>query len=1113
MRPKRSPPGDPDRSGDSGGLYSITHAVRAPRGGGRGRGGGDPGAGGGGDGSGDSGGGGGGATAPPTPLAVPATARQPVPAGAMASASTASVALAVPRPLLVPALTDDAAAKHAWLAKLKTPAWGPAKAASAVKQPGALVVANRPNGPVTMDEDAAKAAWQPMMQSHDWGVATASGASGGGAPSDESAPAPPPPAIGRVAVDDVATKLMGWLGTRRAWVPSLDAEVLARAEVALSEAAVDAATMADVSAQCESGDAGACKIVNFAEDAKRTWLSSLDASSWEAAARAVAELAAAARSVAPRTDGDATRDVESAAWTSKLDAPGWSDAALVMSKVAAEAAQMQLLVEQCKSGDTEVCEGLFMEMAKREWLAQLDVPGWARVATATSEVSIETPAEGASADGAAAALPSLPASAARPEAPPASADGSAKERAARAAWLVKQDAQREATDSAESSSALGVSATAAPDSAPPVDEAAAKAAWLARQQAPTSDKTVADAPTPPPTTASPMATAPSPVVSPTPSPDPPAASVVAPDEHSALLAGAARAKWLRSYMAPPEGGVDGEDGVASQAVEPAEHDAPTERSIADAPSSPAPPVASLETDASVDSPPRSATAPPGEQALSVGAGGGDAEVGDAAGGEAEAGWLGEATAAVAKMAELAERCESGEEPACDELTSEEETKREWLARLDPPAWDDTAVAALGAKYEADVDAADEAVRTSRLAFAALQHAEADDSASPSTILELARAAEESLAKAKAALAIAASSHQAKAAAEKAEEAQAETAEEAQAETAPSKASARTSRPSKRQPARGVTSTHPAPHARTPIMSAPASPLAPEVEAEPAIVDTRIAGCKVAWPSTANAADPPQTPVPNATNASDASFSADAAPEIAPAAVMQLPLVAVAACDTAPGTANEAVVEAARRLTVSASASAPASPYAMTDVLKRPSPMAAPAIGAVSPPKAALSSASAPAAATAAADTTSRRDAKAAARAAFMREAKDAFLRSKASSKPGGVSQSSVLAATDRAAGLFTGSMVAGAALDDDQGLPLHALSVGALPNGYDASLSVGGALRIAQQRRRRAHDASKARGVVRLVFTHLRSVVPASTEGVLVVPPGLLQSHGETAQP
>jgi len=46
----------------------------------------------------------------------------------------------------------------------------------------------------------------------------------------------------------------------------------------------------------------------------------------------------------------------------------------------------------------------------------------------------------------------------------------------------------------------------------------------------------------------------------------------------------------------------------------------------------------------------------------------------------------EVAGAAAVTADLAEKCESGEDAACDLLTREEEAKQAWLARLDAPTW-------------------------------------------------------------------------------------------------------------------------------------------------------------------------------------------------------------------------------------------------------------------------------------------------------------------------------------------------------------------------------------------------------------------------------------------
>jgi len=71
-----------------------------------------------------------------------------------------------------------------------------------------------------------------------------------------------------------------------------------------------------------------------------------------------------------------------------------------------------------------------------------------------------------------------------------------------------------------------------------------------------------------------------------------------------------------------------------------------------------------------------------------------------------------AAAEAAKMAALEERCDSGEDTACDALSKEEEAKKRWLARLDVPTWGQAAAAVASVAADVTASAADLSPRLS-----------------------------------------------------------------------------------------------------------------------------------------------------------------------------------------------------------------------------------------------------------------------------------------------------------------------------------------------------------------------------------------------------------------
>lgn len=143
----------------------------------------------------------------------------------------------------------------------------------------------------------------------------------------------------------------------------MDANVMNRAAKQIESVALEAAKVAVIEAECDSGDQVSCHVLSKEDDAKRAWLSKVDAASWGAAAASITEAAAA-----PSMSEDAAKR----AWLARLDTSKAGNAAAALSSVVAEAAQMAAMEAACDGGDDKACDTLSREeAAKLEWLAKL----------------------------------------------------------------------------------------------------------------------------------------------------------------------------------------------------------------------------------------------------------------------------------------------------------------------------------------------------------------------------------------------------------------------------------------------------------------------------------------------------------------------------------------------------------------------------------------------------------------------------------------------------------------------------------------------------------------------------------------------------------------------
>lgn len=208
----------------------------------------------------------------------------------------------------------------------------------------------------TVNEEHAKLKWLAKLDTPTWGTGVVT----------------PTSRTSAQASDDYEAK--------KAWLARLDEPgIWGRATALVADIAEEALVM-----EAASEDIPAAKMSE--EEAKVAWLAKLDVPSW---GKAVAAMSAVETWIAQETGRQQISEEEAKkAWLSKLDAPSWGEAALVMTTVAQEASNMQEMTAACESGDDLACTSLSNEeVAKKQWLAKLDVPTWGAAAAAVSVVA------------------------------------------------------------------------------------------------------------------------------------------------------------------------------------------------------------------------------------------------------------------------------------------------------------------------------------------------------------------------------------------------------------------------------------------------------------------------------------------------------------------------------------------------------------------------------------------------------------------------------------------------------------------------------------------------------------------------------------------------------
>ena len=649
-------------------------------------------------------------------------------------------------------ITEEEAARRAWLARLDSPTWDVAAAAMVdvavqASEVVELTEACDSGDNVACDtldnEEDAKLAWLAKLDAPAWGAAAAAVAAVAAEVEAESA----------MSAEEIA---------KQESLARLDGSTWGQAEAAMAEVAKQASAVALLTDACNSGHEVACDKLTSEDEAKRAWLGKLDVPSWGAAAAAVSAVAsevamattadddvevvsavvseaAAATAIStavdvvpaavPSTASSSTMNEEDAkrAWMTKLDAPTWGGAAAAMVDVAVQASEVVALTEACDSGDNVACDTLDNEEdAKLAWLAKLDAPAWGAAAAAVAAVAAEVEAESAmSAEEIAKHQWS-----ARLETPSGNDGGAGvtsddafswlEEQVAKRAWLTRLD---EPTwgQAAEAMAEVAMQATevaALADACDSGDNVAcdtldneedAKLAWLAKLDAPAWGAAAAAVSAvaweiateiATPTT---MAAADDDTAAAADG-DIAAADAVATEDARVTEEGAKRA-WMTKLDAPTWGGAaaamvdvavqasevvalteacDSGDNVACDTLDNEEDAKLAWLAKLDAPAwgAAAAAVAAVAAEVEAESA-MSAEEIAKQESL--------ARLDGSTWGQAEA-----AMAEVAKQASavalLTDACNSGHEVACDKLTSEDEAKRAWLGKLDVPSWGAAAAA-------------------------------------------------------------------------------------------------------------------------------------------------------------------------------------------------------------------------------------------------------------------------------------------------------------------------------------------------------------------------------------------------------------------------------------
>ena len=172
------------------------------------------------------------------------------------------------------AISKEEEAKNAWLAKLDVPSWG--KAATAMEEIAAEMEESAPK----LSEEEAKKAWLAKLDVPVWGKMT-----------EEQA--------------------------KRAWLAKLDESgpsAWGQAVAVMTTVVAEATKIAELTEDCDAGDAVACDTLSKEEEAKKAWLAKLDVPSW----------------------GKMTEEQAKKKWLAKLDAPVWQGKVTPTAQKAAE---------------------------------------------------------------------------------------------------------------------------------------------------------------------------------------------------------------------------------------------------------------------------------------------------------------------------------------------------------------------------------------------------------------------------------------------------------------------------------------------------------------------------------------------------------------------------------------------------------------------------------------------------------------------------------------------------------------------------------------------------------------------------------------------------------
>jgi hypothetical protein len=435
---------------------------------------------------------------------------------------------------------------------------------------------------------------------------------------------------GGQAVSSGPMSSAGEEAAKKAWLARMDAPAWGAAAAAVAAASSSAA----MTEACDQGVEEACDGISREEEAKRAWLAKLDAPTWGAVAAAVSEVAAG---VGPAS---ADEDAAKKAWLARLDAPTWGKAATALVDIAGSAGAVAAMEEACDEGVEEACDGLSREEeAKAAWLAKMDAPTWGAVTAAVSAVSAEmSSVAGRSIGGAMTA-----------------------EEIAKHNWLAampEPGAWRKASLVTQPAGAAEVASHTAGSS-----ELEAKAAWLAKMDLPQWG----------PGASAPTGAAPS------------ASNALSAEE-------AAKQAWLAKMDAPAWGKAAAAVAAAGSMAALDEACAQEVEEACDG--------LSVEEEAKrawlarLDTPSWGAVAAAvSEISSSVGPGGDDEAAKKAWLARLDAPTWGKAAAALVDIAGSAgamgameEACDQGVEEACAGLSSEEEAKAAWLAKLDTPTW-------------------------------------------------------------------------------------------------------------------------------------------------------------------------------------------------------------------------------------------------------------------------------------------------------------------------------------------------------------------------------------------------------------------------------------------